>query len=110
MEEQMGLFGGIAEDLSQGTPGLENAYLMMIKVDERTNRLSDTVQYLRKEVRSLIEECHTIQIMYSGTWRMRKELESLRAEVEMLKEHTHSLNLDNQAKARRATSKSETNS
>ena len=106
MEEQMSLFGGIAEDLSRGTPGLENAYLMMIKVDERTNRLSKTVQRLRKEVRSLIEECHTIQVMYDGTWKMQRELESLRAEVEMLKEYVPSLNSDDPIQARRATSKS----
>jgi predicted RNase H-like nuclease (RuvC/YqgF family) len=86
MVEQIGLFGGIAEDLSQGTPELEHAYRMMIRLDEQTNRLSESVQRLRKEVRSVTEGCHSLEIRYYGTWKMRRELESLRAEVETLKE------------------------
>ena len=53
MERQLDFFGGIAEQLSQGTPALENAYRMMIELNERTNRLSESVQRLRKEVSSL---------------------------------------------------------
>ena len=82
MKEQMNLFGGISEDLSQGTPELEHAYRMMIGLQERTSRLSETVQRLRKEVGSLRDECHSLQIRHVENWKIRRELDRLRAEIE----------------------------
>ena len=90
MERQLDFFGGIAEQLSQGTPALENAYRMMIELNERTNRLSESVQRLRKEVSSLKEECHSLQIKHVGNWMIRKDIELLRAEIERLKERNPS--------------------
>ena len=99
MEKQLNLFGGVTGEISKSTQGLENAYHMMFRLDERIDRLSARIQYLWKEIRLLREDCHSIQAKYHGSWKMRKELELLRAEVEMLKENTLSPNCEHEPKA-----------